>query len=73
MDAINLKNRLSVLNDLTGDQAEEAKQLARKARADYMRRYRREHPDTVRRANEAYWLRRAIREARSNGWEEGGE
>ena len=53
------------------EQAEEAKQLAREARAAYMRRYRREHPDKIKRINEAYWLRRAIREARAAGWKGG--
>lgn len=57
------KNKL--YEALNGEQAEAAKQLARKARAAYMRRYRREHPDKIRAINEAYWLRRAIREARA--------
>ena len=57
------KNRL--YEALNGEQAEAAKQLARKTRAAYMRRYRREHPDKVRAINEAYWLRRAIREDRA--------
>jgi len=46
------------------EQAEAAKQLARAARAAYMRRYRAEHPERIRAINEAYWLRRAIREAK---------
>lgn len=53
---------------LTTEQAEAAKQLARAARAAYMRRYRREHAERIREINQAYWLRRAIREARANGW-----
>ena len=52
---------------LNCEQAEAAKQLARAARAAYMRRYRREHPERIRAINEAYWLRRAIREAGANG------
>lgn len=64
---MNRKNKLYV----NGEQAEAAKQLARAARAAYMRRYRREHPDKIKAINEAYWLRRAIREARTNGWKGG--
>lgn len=44
------------------DQAEAAKELARAARAAYMRRYRRENPERIKAINEAYWRRRAIRE-----------
>lgn len=66
---MNRKNKL--YEALNGEQAEAAKQLARAARAAYMRRYRREHPDRTRAINEAYWLRRAIREARANGWKGG--
>ena len=62
---MNRKNKLYEV--LSGEQAEEAKRLAREARAAYMRQYRREHPDRIKRINEAYWLRRAIREARANG------
>lgn len=58
---------------LSGEQAEAAKQLARAARAAYMRRYRRKHPEKIKAINEAYWLRRAIREARANGWKGGGD
>lgn len=66
---MNRKNKL--YEALTGEQAEAAKQLARAARAAYMRRYRREHADRIKAINEAYWLRRAIREARANGWKGG--
>lgn len=44
------------------DQAEATKELARAARAAYMRRYRRENPERIKAINEAYWRRRAIRE-----------
>lgn len=63
------KNKL--YEALTEEQAEAAKQLARAARAAYMRRYRREHAERIREINQAYWLRRAIREARANGWKGG--
>lgn len=47
----------------------------RAARAEYARRYRREHPDRVKAAQERYWLRRAEREkaARERGGEACGE
>ena len=56
------KNKLYAAR--TGEQAEAEKQLARAARAAYMRRYRRKHPEKIKAINEAYWCRRAIREAR---------
>jgi len=35
---------------------------ARAARAEYARRYRKEHPERIKATQEKYWLRRAERE-----------
>ena len=62
------KNKLyAVMNE---EQADAARQLAKEARAAYMRRWRAAHPDRVKAINETYWFRRAIKEAKANGWKD---
>lgn len=48
---------------LTKDKTDAARRQAKAARAAYMRKYRREHPDKIKAINEAYWLRKALQEA----------
>ena len=48
---------------LTDEQLEE---LAREKQREYQREWRRNNPDKVRKYNQSYWRRRAIRELKEN-------
>ena len=48
---------------LNKEKTDAARSQAKAARAAYMRKYRREHPDKIKAINEAYWLRKALQEA----------
>lgn len=45
---------------------EQIKELAREKQREYQREWRRNNPDKVRKYNQSYWRRRAIRELKEN-------
>jgi len=51
------------MNNLTD---KEIQKLARQKQREYLREWRRNNPDKVRKYNKSYWRRRAIRELKEN-------
>jgi hypothetical protein len=45
---------------------EQIKELAREKQREYQREWRRNNPDKVRKYNQSYWRRRAIRELKES-------
>ena len=45
---------------------EQIKELARELQREYQREWRRNNPDKVRKYNQSYWRRRAIRELKES-------
>ena len=51
------------MKKLTDEQIQE---LAKELQREYLREWRRNNPDKVRKYNQSYWRRRAIRELKEN-------